>query len=86
MCVYVHSQSELCDVSGSHGGSPVALGTRHTATNLTCLPQMCILCQEEQELTHTGRSLVLCAYVQRYDCCLQCFDAFGWAAGRASGL
>jgi len=64
-CVY--SQSEFCDVSGSHGASPVALGTKRTTSTLTCVPQMCILCQEEQELTHTGRSLVLCAYIQRYN-------------------
>ena len=66
MFVY-YSQPELFDVTGAHGGSPVALGTKRSASNLTCMPQMCILCQEEQELTHTGRSLVLCAYIQRYD-------------------
>ena len=49
-----------------HADNPVALGAKRTASNLTSLPQMCILCQEEQDVTHTGRSLVLCAYVQRY--------------------
>ena len=44
----------------------MALGARRTASSRTSVPQMCILCQEEQELTHTGRSLVLCAYIQRY--------------------
>jgi len=68
MCLLVYSQSELVDVVGSHSGSPVALGTRRTVSSQTCAPQMCILCQEEQELTHTGRSLVLCSYIQRYDC------------------
>jgi len=62
----VYSQSESFDGSSTHGGSTVALGAKRTASTVTSLPQMCILCQEEQELTHTGRSLVLCAYVQRY--------------------
>jgi len=62
----VFSQSESFGGSSAHGGSTVALGTKRTASSVTSLPQMCILCQEEQELTHTGRSLVLCAYVQRY--------------------
>jgi len=66
MCV-ICSRSESFDGSAAHGGSPVALGARRTASSLTSAPQMCILCQEEQELTHTGRSLVLCAYIQRYD-------------------
>ena len=64
---FVYSQFDSFDGSGAHGGSPVALGARRTVGSLTLVPQMCILCQEEQELTHTGRSLVLCAYVQRYD-------------------
>jgi len=25
-------------------------------------------------------------FLERFDLCLQCFDAVGWAAGRASGL
>jgi len=30
---------------------------------------------------------VLFVYTMQYTCfCLQCFDAVGWAAGRASGL
>jgi len=31
-----------------------------------------------------GKNLVSCFFDSR--CCLQCFDAVGWAAGRASGL
>jgi len=72
LCYVLYSQPESLADNVSHAGSPVALGTKRTASSLVSVPQMCILCQEEQELTHTGRSLVLCAYVQRYECTL-CF-------------
>lgn len=65
--MFVDSQCKSVDGGVTHVGSPVAVGAKRTASNLTSVPQMCILCQEEQELTHTGRSLVLCAYIQRYD-------------------
>ena len=61
-----YSQCESVVSGGAHGGSCVALGGKRTASSRASVPQMCILCQEEQELTLTGRSLVLCAYIQRY--------------------
>jgi len=61
-----NSQSESFAAVASHSDNPVALGAHRTASNLTSSPQMCILCQEEQDLSRTSRSLVLCAYIQRF--------------------
>ena len=48
--------------------------------------------EKEQMHTHTKQGLLHFQPVRVNDCltgllfCLQCFDAVGWAAGRASGL
>jgi len=63
----VTSELDSSNDVGAHGAICVALGAKRSASGRTSVPQMCILCQEEQDLTLTGRSLVLCAYIQRYN-------------------
>ena len=47
---------------------PRAIGLKKsTPSNMTLSKQVCILCQEEQEIAHTGRAMVLAAFVQKYD-------------------
>lgn len=60
------SSSDM-DISDFHnGGFPVALGRKRSrvASPAHC-KGMCILCQEEQEILHSGRAMVLAAFVQR---------------------
>ena len=47
---------------------PRAIGLKKsTPSNMILSKQVCILCQEEQEIAHTGRAMVLAAFVQKYD-------------------
>lgn len=45
---------------------PRAIGlNKSMASNMTVSKQVCILCQEEQDITHTGRAIVLAAFIQK---------------------
>ncbi|XP_060067571.1 E3 ubiquitin-protein ligase UBR2-like isoform X1 [Ylistrum balloti] len=59
------------------GGFPVALGRNRSkvASPVPC-KGMCILCQEEQEVKHSGRAMVLAAFVQRSTVLSQCRRKF----------
>lgn len=46
---------------------PVALGRNQTSVGYVgCQHATCILCQEEQDVRHNSRAMVLAAYIQRY--------------------
>lgn len=50
----------------SHHECPVAVGPQRTPSAVTTVPKhTCILCQEEHEITHNGRAMVLAGFVQR---------------------
>ncbi len=54
------SQSDFVDET------PVAIGCKKSSpSNLNVSKQTCILCQEEQEITHQGKAMVLSAFVQK---------------------
>jgi E3 ubiquitin-protein ligase UBR2 len=58
---------EGCIFSDSaHHESPVAVG-KHTSLpcSIGITKATCILCQEEQEVTHNSRAMVLAGFVQR---------------------
>ena len=45
---------------------PVALGCSQSAPNMrSAIKQTCILCQEEHDVTHNDRAMVLAAFVQK---------------------
>ena len=45
---------------------PVVLGCGQTSTGyMSTTKAVCILCQEDQEITYNGRAMVLSAFVQR---------------------
>ena len=47
-------------------GLPVAIGPKRTVSSQNgVIRQTCILCQEEQDITHEDRAMVLAAYVQK---------------------
>ncbi|XP_052769327.1 E3 ubiquitin-protein ligase UBR2-like isoform X1 [Mya arenaria] len=60
----VGSDMDLSDVPSS--SYPVAVGAKRTRVT-GAQPQIgtCILCQEEQEITHTSKAMVLTAFVQK---------------------
>ncbi|XP_063428523.1 E3 ubiquitin-protein ligase UBR2-like isoform X1 [Mytilus trossulus] len=54
------------DVSISDSRFPVALGRNQTSVGYVgCQHATCILCQEEQDVRHNSRAMVLAAYIQR---------------------
>ncbi|XP_021345433.1 E3 ubiquitin-protein ligase UBR2-like isoform X2 [Mizuhopecten yessoensis] len=65
------SDMDISDLQS--GGFPVALGKKRSkvVSPVPC-KGMCILCQEEQEIKHSGRAMVLAAFVQRSTVLSQC--------------
>lgn len=57
----------FCSSVSADDGScpPVALGAKRSAPVATTDRQMCILCQEEQDILHNDRAMVLSAFVQK---------------------
>lgn len=50
----------------SQGGARVALGPKQSMSSQgSVIRQTCILCQEEQDITHNDRAMVLAAFVQK---------------------
>ena len=47
---------------------------------------LCVDCDVKQPLTDTNCNIVIMLFLNIRVHCFQCFDAVGWAAGRASGL
>ena len=53
--------------SGSDGDTAIALGPHQSSVKATApIHVTCILCQEEQKVTLSGRAMVLSAFVQQY--------------------
>ena len=52
--------------SCSEGGAAIALGSHQSSVKAaTPMQATCILCQEEQKITTSGRAMVLSAFVQQ---------------------
>ena len=60
LCYYVY-------FSAPDNRFPVALGRKQTSVGYVGVQHVtCILCQEEQDVRHNSRAMVLAAYIQRY--------------------
>ncbi|XP_074663047.1 E3 ubiquitin-protein ligase UBR2-like [Tubulanus polymorphus] len=54
------------DISQASDTSPVCIGSKQSGSNYTGVQRMtCILCQEQEDLNHDGRAMVLATFVQR---------------------
>ena len=48
-------------------GTPIAIGPSQSGTGaLGAIRQTCILCQEEQDITHNDRAMVLACFIQKW--------------------
>ncbi|XP_061173944.1 E3 ubiquitin-protein ligase UBR2-like isoform X1 [Saccostrea echinata] len=65
--------SEMDISESAHHETPVALGKyRSTPCSIGITKATCILCQEEQEISHNSRAMVLAGFVQRSTVMSQC--------------
>ena len=59
--------SSLAFSESAHHETPVALGKYQSLPcSIGITKATCILCQEEQEISHNSRAMVLAGFVQRY--------------------
>lgn len=59
------SLMDLSSESDMNSNEPVAIGLNQTYKSVEVEEHTCILCREEQEISNSGRCLVLAAFVQR---------------------
>ncbi|XP_048736873.2 E3 ubiquitin-protein ligase UBR2-like isoform X4 [Ostrea edulis] len=69
----MHGTSEMDISESAHHESPVAVGKfKSLPCNIGITKATCILCQEEQEVSHNSRAMVLAGFVQRSTVMSQC--------------